>query len=227
MFILATVVITIGFLFLIFQISKLNELNNLKTGYNYLISVNYINNLLVDSYNNHIIDWYYLDCKYRRKVLVLNPTIEGFRIMRISNILTNTEKNTLFIDSNKIKVVDQYNRKIFFRIIPTSIGNDLLMEDFLDSYSSKYYYIYFNCNYPDPQDDTLQDLNLANTHEYYYRLFNLEYRDSFEVLFTQLATSTLQQQAFSVLYFENRYNSSIETFNNQSDWIYYQAVKIG
>ncbi len=224
MFIISAIIISLGFLYVTFQIFNLNSLSKITQEKNYLVPLNYINNLLEDSYNNRLINWMYLDCEYRVKVYVLNPTVEGFRVIKIFPTVKADQASILGIDCDKIKVVDQYGRNLFFKSIKENNDCGVLFTDFLNSYTGKYYYIYYNCQQPLPQKKDLEDVNTGNSKKYIYYIENIEFRDLFDRLFTQVVTDTLSKQTFSLISFFNNYTYSIEKFKNQSDWIYYQTI---
>ena len=201
-----------------YKINQIFELNKMLYQRNYLVSVNFINTLLEHSYNQQLIEWMFLDCEYRIKIFVLNPTVEGFRIVVINNV-TSPEYSKLGINCKNVKFVDQYGRKIFFETFSAGSVCGLKFKDFLDSYTGKYYYLYFNCKFPDPQV-SIPIITGNNLDKYYIRTYYLEYRDLFDKLADELFVYTLQRQDFSLISFRNTYNVTFERFNNQSDWLY-------
>jgi hypothetical protein len=223
MFIISSIIMSLTLIFLAYKVMHIYELNKMLYQRNYLVSVNFIDKTLESSYNQNLIKWMFLDCEYRIKILVLNPTVEGFRIVVIKNI-TKKDYNKLGIDCTKAKLVDQYGRKIFFSTTPGETCS-LIFKDFLNSYSEKYYYLYFNCKYPDPQTN-IPIIEKGNLNKYYYRVFNLEYRDLFEKLSYRLFVTTLQRQDFSLVSFKNIYKISFEQFKNQSDWLYRTNIEL-
>ncbi|HIQ51361.1 MAG TPA: hypothetical protein EYH54_05330 [Nautiliaceae bacterium] len=219
MFIISAIIISLGLIFLAYKVNQIFELNRMLYQRDYLASVNFINTLLETSYNQQLIEWMFLDCEYRIKIFVLNPTIEGFRIVLIRNLTKSKYHTVLGIDCKNVKFVDQYGRKIFFETIPSGNTCTLKFKDFLDSYTGKYYYLYFNCKFSDPQVN-IPLLSGNNLDKYFYQVFNLEYRDLFDKLSNNLFVYTLQKQDFSLISFKNTYNTTFERFDNQSDWLY-------
>jgi hypothetical protein len=226
-FLFSAIVFSLFLFTLTYKISDLAELNKIEYKEDYLISLNYFLNTLEDAYNKHLIDWNVVDCKYRVKVLVLNPGIEEYKFIILKNLtsfkITDITPYLEDFSCNNSILVDQFGRKLRFESFEEDGKCGVKFWDFLNTNEMRYYYIYYSCKNGGSSSSLTGPEDQKSI--YYYNIYPIEKKDSFEIMSNNIVSNILAKQNYEFTH-SNNYSLKQENFSLQNDWLYHDNLVI-
>jgi len=225
-FLFSAIVFSLFLFTLAYKISDLEELNKIEYKENYLTSLNYFLNTLKDAYNKNLINWNVESCRYRVKILVLNPGIEEYKFIVIENVTPfKVSEISPYLESfscDKSILIDQFGRKLKFKSFENDEKCGIKFWDFLNTNEIRYYYVYYGCNTSE-SSDLVEPENLKSS--YYYNIFPLERKDSFEIMSNNIVSNILAKQNYVFTHLNN-YSLKQEKYNSQNNWLYFPDLFI-